>query len=253
MRGSCSSSRTSARRRQFRHRQSAGDSGAHRPGMVSAAVLTRSCARSRQAGRRGGAVPRDRAAAVPAMARQLVGEIWKIPPVFPFLLLGSSWSAASGWGYLGSQEVTDSATLVARILAIGYFGYLLIALPLLGLLEKTKTDTRLDRGRRAGQVWRRQADRWASLGEVDHDPIQVLVRRSGGLGADVGARGGRGGAGRYRAAEARASELELLWRVRQVRSGPVAARLPGLQGSLRQLPSVERSIPRARRFRRSRL
>ena len=43
-----------------------------------------------------------------------------------------------GLGYLGSQEVTDSATMVARILALGYFGYLLVALPVLGLVEKTK-------------------------------------------------------------------------------------------------------------------
>jgi ubiquinol-cytochrome c reductase cytochrome b/c1 subunit len=43
-----------------------------------------------------------------------------------------------GLGYLGSQEVTDSATMVARILALGYFGYLLVVLPVLGLVEKTK-------------------------------------------------------------------------------------------------------------------
>ena len=43
-----------------------------------------------------------------------------------------------GLGYLGSQEVTDSATLVARILSVGYFGFLLIVLPVLGLIEKTK-------------------------------------------------------------------------------------------------------------------
>jgi len=43
-----------------------------------------------------------------------------------------------GLGYLGSQEVTDSATMVARILALGYFGYLLVALPVLGLVEKTR-------------------------------------------------------------------------------------------------------------------
>ncbi len=43
-----------------------------------------------------------------------------------------------GLGYLGSQEVSDSATLVARILALGYFGYLLVVLPVLGLVEKTK-------------------------------------------------------------------------------------------------------------------
>ena len=43
-----------------------------------------------------------------------------------------------GLGYLGSQEVSDSATMVARILALGYFGYLLVALPVLGLVEKTR-------------------------------------------------------------------------------------------------------------------
>jgi ubiquinol-cytochrome c reductase cytochrome b/c1 subunit len=43
-----------------------------------------------------------------------------------------------GLGYLGSQEVSDSATLVARILAVGYFGFLLVVLPVLGLVEKTK-------------------------------------------------------------------------------------------------------------------
>jgi ubiquinol-cytochrome c reductase cytochrome b subunit len=43
-----------------------------------------------------------------------------------------------GLGYLGSQEVSDSATMAARILAFGYFGYLLVALPVLGLVEKTK-------------------------------------------------------------------------------------------------------------------
>jgi ubiquinol-cytochrome c reductase cytochrome b/c1 subunit len=43
-----------------------------------------------------------------------------------------------GLGYLGSQEVSDGTTLAARILAFGYFAFLLIVLPLLGLIEKTK-------------------------------------------------------------------------------------------------------------------
>ena len=43
-----------------------------------------------------------------------------------------------GLGYLGSQEVSDGSTLVARILAIGYFGFLIVVLPLLGVFEKTK-------------------------------------------------------------------------------------------------------------------
>jgi ubiquinol-cytochrome c reductase cytochrome b subunit len=43
-----------------------------------------------------------------------------------------------GLGYLGSQEVSDGATLAARIFSLGYFGFLLVALPVLGLIEKTK-------------------------------------------------------------------------------------------------------------------
>ncbi len=43
-----------------------------------------------------------------------------------------------GLGYLGSQEVSDNSTLMARILALGYFGYLVVALPLLGLIERTR-------------------------------------------------------------------------------------------------------------------
>jgi ubiquinol-cytochrome c reductase cytochrome b subunit len=43
-----------------------------------------------------------------------------------------------GLGYLGSQEVSDSATLVARFLSLGYFGFLLVVLPVLGWVEKTK-------------------------------------------------------------------------------------------------------------------
>ncbi len=43
-----------------------------------------------------------------------------------------------GLGYLGSQEVSDGTTLAARVLAVGYFGFLLVVLPLLGLIEKTK-------------------------------------------------------------------------------------------------------------------
>jgi len=43
-----------------------------------------------------------------------------------------------GLGYLGSQEVSASATLVARILTLGYFGFLLVVLPVLGLVEKTR-------------------------------------------------------------------------------------------------------------------
>ncbi len=43
-----------------------------------------------------------------------------------------------GLGWLGSQEVTDGTTLAARALAVLYFAFFLIPLPLLGLFEKTK-------------------------------------------------------------------------------------------------------------------
>ncbi len=43
-----------------------------------------------------------------------------------------------GLGYLGSQEVSDATTLVSRILTFGYFAFLVVVLPLLGLIEKTR-------------------------------------------------------------------------------------------------------------------
>ncbi|MGA2794676.1 MAG: cytochrome b/b6 [Roseiarcus sp.] len=43
-----------------------------------------------------------------------------------------------GLGWLGSQEVTDSTTLAARLLAFCYFAFFVVVLPLLGLFEKTK-------------------------------------------------------------------------------------------------------------------
>ena len=43
-----------------------------------------------------------------------------------------------GLGWLGSQEINDAYVLAARILAIGYFAFFLIVLPLLGLFETTK-------------------------------------------------------------------------------------------------------------------
>jgi ubiquinol-cytochrome c reductase cytochrome b/c1 subunit len=42
-----------------------------------------------------------------------------------------------GLGYLGSQEPTDASNWVARLLALYYFSFFLIIMPLLGLLEKT--------------------------------------------------------------------------------------------------------------------
>ena len=43
-----------------------------------------------------------------------------------------------GLGWLGSQEINDAYVLAARILAICYFAFFLIVLPLLGLFETTK-------------------------------------------------------------------------------------------------------------------
>ena len=111
---------------------------AYRAGMVSAAVLRDPARDPQQAGRRRwrwrrrsccspscpGSTPRRSSRA-------------KYRPLFRFFF----WMfvvCCVGLGYLGSQEVSDGTTLVARILAIGYFGFLLVVLPLLGLIEKTK-------------------------------------------------------------------------------------------------------------------
>ena len=61
----------------------------------------------------------------------------KYRPVYKFFF----WvfvAVCVGLGYLGSQEVSDSATLAARILSFCYFAFFLIVLPLLGLFEKTR-------------------------------------------------------------------------------------------------------------------
>ncbi len=61
----------------------------------------------------------------------------KYRPVYKFFF----WvfvAVCVGLGYLGSQEVSDSATLIARILSFCYFAFFLIVLPLLGLFEKTR-------------------------------------------------------------------------------------------------------------------
>src|SRR5262244_4039482 len=47
-------------------------------------------------------------------------------------------AAVIGLGYLGSQEPTGGYVIAARILAIYYFAFFFVILPLLGLFEKTK-------------------------------------------------------------------------------------------------------------------
>ena len=46
--------------------------------------------------------------------------------------------AVIGLGYLGSQEPSGGYVIAARILTVYYFGFFLVILPLLGLLETTK-------------------------------------------------------------------------------------------------------------------
>ena len=47
-------------------------------------------------------------------------------------------AAVIGLGYLGSQEPTGGYVIAARILTLYYFGFFLVILPLLGILERTK-------------------------------------------------------------------------------------------------------------------
>jgi len=53
-----------------------------------------------------------------------------------FLLI--FFAAVIGLGYLGSQEPSGGYVIAARILTVYYFGFFLVVLPLLGLLETTK-------------------------------------------------------------------------------------------------------------------
>jgi len=47
-------------------------------------------------------------------------------------------AAVIGLGYLGSQEPSGGYVIAARILTVYYFGFFLVILPLLGLMEKTR-------------------------------------------------------------------------------------------------------------------
>ena len=41
-------------------------------------------------------------------------------------------------GWIGSQEPTEGLTLIARICTVGYFGFFIVVMPLLSIIEKTK-------------------------------------------------------------------------------------------------------------------
>ncbi|MDE2017759.1 MAG: cytochrome b/b6 [Hyphomicrobiales bacterium] len=47
-------------------------------------------------------------------------------------------ASAVGLGYLGAQEPTGGYVIASQILAVCYFGYFIVVLPVLGLVEKTK-------------------------------------------------------------------------------------------------------------------
>ena len=76
------------RRRQLQPRQSAGDAGAYRAGMVFAAVLRDPARHPEQAARRRLPVRRHRDARVPALARHFAGQVGEIPSGVPRVLLG---------------------------------------------------------------------------------------------------------------------------------------------------------------------
>ena len=81
----------------------------------------------------------------------LAGQVGEIPAgvqvffwVFVVLLRRPRLSRLAGG--LGRR-----ATLVARILTVGYFGFFLVVMPLLGFIGEDQADPGLDRRRRAGE------------------------------------------------------------------------------------------------------
>ena len=159
---------------------------------------------------------------------------------------GCSSSACVGLGYLGSQEVSDSATLVARVA-----GDRLL---------------RLSGGRAAG-AW---TDREDQAAPGLHRGRRIVPRRPRRVSqrimsmtrfkASLLAAAVAGVRRRWAHAVAQDSNveqeqpkpdrqtMEFPRRVRQVRPGAVAARLPGLSGGLLQLPPAQHPLPLAGRF-----
>ena len=109
--------------------------------------------------------------------------------------------------------------MVARILAVGYFGFLLVALPLLGLIEKTKplpasiADAVLAKTKPAEAARRRLSVDAGFRGLAKMDRLATTFLAAALLAASAS---GRAGAGRRGAAEAGAAELELLRPVRRL-------------------------------------
>ena len=123
---------------QLQRGQPAGDAGAHRAGMVPAAVLRDPARHPEQAPRRHRDVRLDRACSSccrgsirRASARPTTGRSTGSSS-------GSSSPSAIGLGYLGSQPPEGGYVIAARILTFYYFFHFLILLPLLGLFETPK-------------------------------------------------------------------------------------------------------------------
>ena len=83
-----------------------------------------------------------------------------------FLLI--FFAAVIGLGYLGSQEPSGGYVIAARILTVYYFGFFLVILPLLGLLETTKPlPNSISEAVLRGSGGRRRRRRRQGLAEAD--------------------------------------------------------------------------------------
>ena len=139
-----------------------------------------------------------------------------------------------GLGWLGSKPAEGGYVIAARVLTAYYFIHFLIILPLLGLIETPKPLP-------------------ASISDTMKKAAAVLLAI--GIGAACVPCGAvRIRAGLARCAASAAQQVVVRGRDGQVRPGPAAARLQGLQGSLPDLSRAEPPVvPQSRRSGRPRL
>ena len=241
----------SARRRQFGAGQSAGDARRTSCRNGICCRSTRSCARSPTSWSAS-----SRCSAAIALLAFLPwldtspvksGKYRPVFRVFFWLFV----VCCVGLGWLGSQEVTDTSDLGRAHPGGRLFRLLPRRAAAARADREDQADAGFDRRRGARQNQTGRGGRAAGLALIGRHfgGFAKMIRLTTTfLAAALVAAGVTVAFAQDEGEQPKpaAAELELLRPVRHIRSGAVAARLPGLPGSLQQLPQAQHSLPRAR-------
>ena len=174
-------------------------------------------------------------------------------------------------GYLGSQQPEGVYLILGRIFTVYYFAFFLVVMPVVGWIEKPSglpgsitepvlgpQEAKPASPKRAPQ--RRAPERWHGCIRSSTRACRRSRHRACSLAARCfrcgrsQARRGSQASSRITRAGDRGAGLELHPPVRHLRQRPAPARLPGLQGCLRQLPfDAALVLPQSRRAGRTRI